>query len=375
MKRAREEEEHQYALTADGRLVYAPTEPRDSTTKYFCDCPERHPLKLVAPSGRVDKRGFTAYFAHLGESSCTPGGESMKHRAAKFKLREIAPILSFTAGRCSMCNWVDEFQSDGHSVRLEVRSEDKQFIYDCLLVDALGTPVFALEVYNTHKSSQRKIDTTRLKLGFAEFSADDILQQTDGRLENLEVGNCLDCPMCKERADKQNHILAQSRKGPVQSDEIVLPREYVCGRLDCLTCKEYSKDPLVKLCELAPAFNFVLTECQGCGWPARFHSKGHTVRVEEGGRCLLIDSVGTAVLELAVSPSDLKSDLCLAVFTKGDVMASNYGRLRNVRRLLTADCVKCRDEKVGAARPGLWYYGLESIPGRRLEAATKRIPV
>ena len=188
---------HQYALDANGIWVYA----RDGFkgVPYYCDCPERHPLKLVPPSGLDGKRPFSDYFAHYGGSNCMSGGESMKHRLAKHKLRELAANLSFTMERCKNCGWTKEFHSDGHTVRIEVQSTDKCWRYDTLLSDKYNTPVFALEVRNTHASSQDKIDSTRRSIGFAEFMVDDVLRSTDGHLHNVEVVSHKGCNNCKKQ--------------------------------------------------------------------------------------------------------------------------------------------------------------------------------
>ena len=191
-------ERHQYAFDANGIRVHA----RDGLkgVPYYCDCPERHPLKLVPPSGLGGKRSFSDYFAHYGGSSCMSGGESMKHKLAKHKLCELAANLSFALERCKHCGWTRYFKSDGHTVQIEVQSTDKCLRYDGLLHDKHGTPVIALEVRHTHASSRDKIDSTRSSLGFAEFMVDDVLSSTDGRLHNVEAVLHPVCDNCRDFA-------------------------------------------------------------------------------------------------------------------------------------------------------------------------------
>ena len=208
-------EKHQYAMDADGNWVHA-IDGRKGVA-YFCDCPERHPLKLVPPSGLEGKRPFSDYFAHYGGSICMHGGESMKHRLAKHRLRELAPRLTFTVQRCRLCGCSRDFQSDGHTVQLEVRSKDKRWQYDTVLFNRAMAAVCALEVVNTHYSSQEKIDSTRLDIGFAEFMVDDVLKSTDGLLDNIRTLDYPNCPRCQERrlaiaAEKERLKIAAAKE-------------------------------------------------------------------------------------------------------------------------------------------------------------------
>jgi len=137
----------------------------------------------------------------------------MKHRLAKHRIRELASTLSFAINECRQCGFTKNFQSNGHTVQLEVRSYDKRWRYDSVLFDQLGTAVCALEIVNTHYSSQEKIDSTRSSncqdMGFAEFMADDVLEAMDGRLHNIRTMEYIDCPRCKEiAADKQRLAIA-----------------------------------------------------------------------------------------------------------------------------------------------------------------------
>jgi len=218
-------EKHQYAMDADGNWVHA-IDGRKGVA-YFCDCPERHPLKLVPPSGLEGKRPFSDYFAHYGGSICMHGGESMKHRLAKHRLRELAPRLTFTVQRCRLCGCSRDFQSDGHTVQLEVRSKDKRWQYDTVLFNRAMAAVCALEVVNTHYSSQEKIDSTRRDMGFAEFMVDDVLESTDGLLDNIRTLDYPDCPRCQERrlaiaAEKERlKIAAEKEAAAAESRRIM----------------------------------------------------------------------------------------------------------------------------------------------------------
>jgi len=210
-------DKHRYAMDADGNWVNA----RDACkglSLYYCDCPERHQLKIVKPSGMDDKRPFADYFAHYGGEGavCMHGGESMKHRLAKHKIREIASTLSFAMAKCKLCGFSQDFKSDGHTVKLEVQSYDKRWRYDTVLFDRAGTPVYALEVVNTHYSSQDKIDSTRYNkhqgIGFAEFMVGDILESTNGWLCNIRTLDFPDCPFCKD-------FFAEKRRLAIETEQ------------------------------------------------------------------------------------------------------------------------------------------------------------
>jgi hypothetical protein len=214
---SRWDEFHQYALDEAGEWIHA----RDAkkSEKYYCDCPDRHILKLVGPSGRACKRSFKHYFAHYGTSTCTSGGESMIHRLAKHKLRELVSTLTFVMERCPGCKRPKRFRASGHTISLEVRSEDGLWRYDCLLKDARGTPVFALEVAHTHFSSLSKLNAIRSHMGFAEFNAKHILEATDGSLENLDPVQNVLCFECKSKGKSVNIAVqpaVSSNSGQVQ---------------------------------------------------------------------------------------------------------------------------------------------------------------
>ena len=110
---------HQYALDVSGEWVDATRTEYVKHSRFFCDCPARHRMKLVKPSGSFGKRRFCDYVAHsvkrikLNDGTSTPlptcasGGESELHRKAKHVLREMVGGYSFATFRCSQC-WVEE---------------------------------------------------------------------------------------------------------------------------------------------------------------------------------------------------------------------------------------------------------------------------
>ncbi len=58
----------QYALDADVSWVNAKLTEYRKHRSFFCGCAERHPVKLVKPSGVLGKRPFSDYFAHITSS-------------------------------------------------------------------------------------------------------------------------------------------------------------------------------------------------------------------------------------------------------------------------------------------------------------------
>lgn len=199
---------HQYALDAQNQWVNATRIPFNQMVTYFCECPERHKLKHVKPSGRANKRQFTAYFAHITNGKrkrdtilCGKGGESLQHRHAKHRLREYVNCLSFATTRCKRCRGEDVFSCQGCSIRLELRSDDGLWRYDCVLFDSSGAKRFALEVVYTHFTGQAKADSTRQAgLGIAEFTVADVmgLGPLPKKLDNILVVTW-ECAACQKR--------------------------------------------------------------------------------------------------------------------------------------------------------------------------------
>jgi len=199
-------EEHQYALNTDGNWTDARTTPYIRNAVYFCGCPQRHRLKHVKPKQR------THYFAHIVSgnkrpwevSRCGAGGESIQHRLAKHKLRECINALSFAMTKCAGCGKQTVIHFTGCIVRLEIRSDDGKWRYDCLVYDSEGTKFFALEIAHTHFTGQDKATSTnRDGLCIAEFLAEDVMNMdaSNGRLRNLlmTVEICNPCKLNHER--------------------------------------------------------------------------------------------------------------------------------------------------------------------------------
>lgn len=191
---------HQYALNEAGQWVNAQNLPFMRGAVYFCDCPQKHPLKHVKPSGKEGKRYFSDYFAHINSagskrknrddsmSCCNGAGESMVHRLAKHKLRECINMLSFAVEECISCSWKKIYTFTDCSVNLEITSVDKLWRYDCIVHDNEGNKFFALEVVHTHFTSEKKAQSTKhCGLGIAEFLAEDVLKMSsaNSRLRNL----------------------------------------------------------------------------------------------------------------------------------------------------------------------------------------------
>lgn len=209
-------DEHQYALNAMGIWVDARTIPYIRNAVYFCDCPQRHRLKHVKPKFR------THYFAHIVAgtkrpwevSRCGVGGESVQHRLAKHKLRECINMVSFAMTQCIICNKQTVIHFTDCSVKLEMRSDNGKWRYDCLVYDNEGNKFFALEIVHTHFTGNEKaLSTNENGLGIAEFLAEDVLNidGSNGRLRNLlmKVETCNVCEQIRNiKLEREAEIAA-----------------------------------------------------------------------------------------------------------------------------------------------------------------------
>jgi hypothetical protein len=201
----------QYALDSSGSWANAKLTEYKKHSQFFCGCAERHPVKLVKPSGVLGKRPFSDYFAHItrSEQDAADGhtadscgcSESQDHFNAKHKLREMVGQYSFTTFRCITCRNRRVTYTRGCEVVVEKASKDRKWRYDCLLRRD-GKDVAALEVLHSHKVTREKASSVRDGgLGIAEFRAEDILRllkDTPSKtvhLENLllELGTCESC--------------------------------------------------------------------------------------------------------------------------------------------------------------------------------------
>jgi hypothetical protein len=190
-------EQHRYALTESGIWVDALSTQYSKGVVFYCDCPDRHSLKLVKSSGRAHKRAFRDYFAHINSTHCCGGGESEGHRLAKHRLRGFSK-LCFVVAVCQQCGCATQTLSraPGDQVRIEVRSADGRWRYDCVLVDAQGAPRCVMEVVHTHASGADKVAACEAPF-FAEFAVVDIQRSRDGSdLLNLQPARRVLCATC-----------------------------------------------------------------------------------------------------------------------------------------------------------------------------------
>jgi hypothetical protein len=165
-------------------------------TLYFCECPDKHRVKLVKPSGESGKRHFQPYFAHISSGhkhtregeiiACRSGGESMQHRAAKHMLREMVGEFQYVSKRCKACHTNVIEDGKDATIILETQSTDKRWRYDCMLIRH-GIRVAALEIYHTHATAEEKVLSTRRDgIAIAEFRAEDVnAMKGSTLLENL----------------------------------------------------------------------------------------------------------------------------------------------------------------------------------------------
>ena len=136
--------DHQFAFNIQGEWVDAKQTMYMENQTFLCECPNKHKMKLVKPSGLCGKRPFCDYFAHVQTSSkkqkndeskpsCIPSSESLEHRTAKQRLREMVGSYFFSTFHCQKCSTERIVDTAGCSVSIEVVSDDKRWRYDCLL--------------------------------------------------------------------------------------------------------------------------------------------------------------------------------------------------------------------------------------------------
>jgi len=198
--------DHQYALDSSGKWINAAKTAYKAGVVYFCDCPDRHRMKLVKSSGRDDRRHFSDYFAHVTPKhklngkviSCRPCGESALHRIAKQKLREMQGKYTFAVEECPECHKKVLEDCSGGQIRIEVSSSNGRWRYDCMLFRD-EKPAMALEILHTHATSREKIENTRASgLLLAEFRADEVNNMTEGgQLCNLQTV-FRQCKICRD---------------------------------------------------------------------------------------------------------------------------------------------------------------------------------
>ena len=241
--------DHQYAFDSNGNWVNANKTEYKKHQVYFCECPERHSMKLVKPSGLPEKRPFCDYFAHVApnfkrhksmdetisavKSSCCSGGESFKHKNAKHILRELVGSYYFTTFRCQCCHAEEIMDSVGGSVSMEIVSVDKRWRYDCLL-EKDGKAVVAMEVVHTHLTGSVKIDSVRASgLEIVEFRVDDVMEMSknslDGgrtKLDNIKIksGKCEPCliKFRLKQEEMQDRLKQKEIQNRLKQEEIKL---------------------------------------------------------------------------------------------------------------------------------------------------------
>lgn len=199
----KKKDDRQYARDSEGTWVNAKTECSKRKREYFCECPEKHRLMLVKPSGLPEIRPIRDHFRHFPDKTgtkptCRSCGESREHILAKHMLREKYGQYTFKTWSCKKCKKADVWKppADGQ-VKIEVTSTDRLWRYDCMVVED-NRPVFALEVYHTHMTSAEKVDMTRNDgLGIAEFSADEILNMKDGECLTNFLCQTIECQDCR----------------------------------------------------------------------------------------------------------------------------------------------------------------------------------
>lgn len=201
--------DHRFAFNMHGEWVDAKQTMYTENQFFFCECPDKHKMKLVKPSGMCGKRPFCDYFAHVQSSnkkhktietklSCIPSSESLEHRTAKQRLRELVGFYFFPTFRCQKCSIEKIIDTKGCSVSIEVVSDDKRWRYDCLLKKETFA-VAAMEVFHTHITGYDKTQSIRSSgLEIAEFKSIDVLSMPRGcrtKLNNLkmQVGTCERC--------------------------------------------------------------------------------------------------------------------------------------------------------------------------------------
>jgi hypothetical protein len=201
-----------YARDIRDEWACATETPYERGVHYYCDCPDKHRMKLVKASGNPDKRHFRDYFSHNTSGhkrdadgnaiTCKSGGESDEHKNAKHKLREMVGKFTYVTKQCKKCK--AETIEDGHdaSIILEMQSNDMLWRYDCMLVRD-NKSIAALEIFHKHATTDDKISATRLDgIQIAEFRAEDVNDMQDGMLLRNLSPVIFTCHRCLLQASK-----------------------------------------------------------------------------------------------------------------------------------------------------------------------------
>ena len=205
---------------------------KERGVRRFCDCPDKHFVKLVLPLG-LGKRRFKPHFSHIGTKrkrcdnyevfECRGGGESEEHRLAKHRLREMCGDFSFALVECPQCACQTMEKCCDGMIEMELVSTDRKWRYDCMYFRN-GVPAVALEVVKTHFSSDAKLKHTRDNgIEIAEFRSEDIMAlERGGVLENIRMRAEM-CQQCKLEWAKEmeRQRVADRLRMEMEEDEIV----------------------------------------------------------------------------------------------------------------------------------------------------------
>lgn len=141
-----------------------------------------------------------AYFAHKRNSSTCVGstGESFKHLHAKFLLKRFYGAYDICLEECVVCGPHTGFVplvTDELLIELrKTMPNNKTYIFDTCVARNLGKTrgkqhVLAIEVFNTHKTEEKKIDDTRESgLEIAEVDAQTVIGMQN-QLEHAKKNN------------------------------------------------------------------------------------------------------------------------------------------------------------------------------------------
>ena len=260
----------QFARDFKGVWVNAVKMKTQRGVRYFCDCPDKHVMKLVKPLG-LGKRPFRPFFSrvskhHKGSKylTCSGGGESNEHKNAKHKLREMSGKFSFALIECPRCACKTMENCCDGVIEMELVSKDRKWRYDCMFIRN-GVPAVALEVVKTHFSSDAKLEQTRENgIEIAEFRSEDIMAlEPGGVLENIRTRAVM-CQKCRlewerelemrrvadrlrrdrEREELEKQLVVDQLLRELEEDEMIVraaEMEWAARNAEVLAIKKHMK--------------------------------------------------------------------------------------------------------------------------------------